>query len=293
MRKKQARPARRITSGPPEAGGLAGTSQEVLSSIWHSPSSSSTRIRNTPSTGKPDDSAGSPFCVSALQDAALVYHNNTPPLKAPKYESDDFERSCCAGECASFSRSQFAHYGSVNGNNSRFPTDCSVPIVTSVSGDQKPFPCQFTANGDSPQSSFDVSTSFDRNISSTDSESPLKCLERCVRTKSREEGSTFGLYRNIKPSASTKYDFRQSRRNTNSMQFRFGYGKFTEYYFIITLMKLLKTVKSDCNAEMYLERCRPRWYLVAQFLSNAFYCFIHCNISAHLVNQKVGHPTFI
>ncbi|EFO28406.1 zinc finger protein [Loa loa] len=229
MRKKQARPAKRLSSGAfPEEDGSVGYSRELLSAVWRSPSSSPL-VHNTiiSATEEPDDSVESPFCASAMQDAAGIFHDDTSLLKVPKYEPDDFERCCSVGECTRFSRSQFAHYGSLNGYSSPIPASYPVPIISDINDYHKSFSV-FTANRNSTQSNlFDIpSTSFSRadgSTASTDSESPLKRLERCVRANSEAGCSTFGLYRSSRPSTSTRYALTQSRSNANSMKLRFGY----------------------------------------------------------------------
>lgn len=246
MRRKQAKPARRITGEVfLEGDGSVGDSRELLSPAWHSPSSSPPPPYSgtISATDEPDDSTGSSFRASGIQDAADVFHNDTPPLKVPKYEPDDFRRYYHVGEGARFPRSQFAHSRSVNGHSPRVSASYSVPIISGVSDRHKSFFSMFTANRNSPQSSsFDIpSTSVSRADGSaelTDSDSPLKRLERCVRANSEAGCSTFGVYRSSRPSASTRYALTQSRSNANSMKLRFGYGKFIHKYCFLISYKL-------------------------------------------------------
>ncbi|KAL3998269.1 hypothetical protein ACH3XW_14380 [Acanthocheilonema viteae] len=227
MRKKQAKPAKRIAGGVfPEEDGSPGDSRELLSPAWHSPSSSSpphTRIISA--TEESDNSIGSPFCASAMRDAEDVFHNDAPPLKLPKHEPDDFGR--CIGECARFLRSQFAHCGFANGQSHPIPASCPIPIISGANDYNKPFLSPFTAIGNFAQSSsFDIPCSSvsrtDGSTWSADLESPLKRLERCVWANSEAECSTFGLYRSSRPPASARYALTQSRTNANSMKLRLG-----------------------------------------------------------------------
>uniref|UniRef100_A0A8R1U036 C2H2-type domain-containing protein n=1 Tax=Onchocerca volvulus TaxID=6282 RepID=A0A8R1U036_ONCVO len=229
MRKKQARPAKRLTGAAfPDEDGSGRDSGDLLSPVWHSPSSSPVPGSRIISATERDDSTGSSFRTSTAKNAADVFHSDAPLLKIPKYEPDSFGKWCRGAECPRFSRSHFADYESLNGHNSRIVASYAIPIISRASDHHKTFLSMLTANRNSTQSnSFDTpSTSIspaDGSIESVDSESPLKRLERCVRASNVAECSTFGLYRSSKPSASARYSLTQSRPNNNSMKLRFGY----------------------------------------------------------------------
>ncbi|OZC12761.1 zinc finger, C2H2 type [Onchocerca flexuosa] len=231
MRKKQAKPAKRLAGVVfPDEDGSGEDSGGSLSPVWHSPSSSSAPDSRIISATERDHSTGNSFRASAMKNAAddNDFHSDAPLLKIPKHEPDNFGNCCRDAECPRFSRSHFAHYGSLNGHNSRTVAGYAIPIISRASDYHKSFLSMLTANRNSTQSnSFDTpSTSIspaDESIESTDSESPLKRLERCVRASNVAECSTFGFYRNSKPSASARYSLTQSRPNNNSMKLRFGY----------------------------------------------------------------------
>ncbi|EJW81146.1 zinc finger protein, partial [Wuchereria bancrofti] len=224
MRKKQARPAKRLAGGVFPEDVSARESQEGLSPVWHwhSPSSSSPpHNRATSTMEEPDYLPGNPFYTSAMQGA--VVHGDAPPLKVPKYELDDFQRYCHVGECTQFSKSQFAHCEFLSELNSGISASCPLPITSDVSNYHKSFLSVFTGSRnsvDNPSASVSGVTGYN---SSLDSESPLKRLERCVRANSEAGCSTFEIYRGSKLSMSTGYTLTHSRSNTNSMKLPFGY----------------------------------------------------------------------
>lgn len=237
MRKKQARPSKRLAGGVfPDEDCLTGDSREFLSPTWHSPLSSPSHSRMIPAIEDRSNSTGSPCCSFAMQDAENVFHNYVPPSKLPKPEPDDFGR-WCGGEYARLLRAGFAHHGSVIGQSPCIPTN--RPVL--IDDHHKPILSVFTTSGNSAQSnSFpceNVSLS-DRSTESADSESPLKRLERCVRANSEAGCSTFGLYRSSKPSAPARYSLTQSRTNANTMKLHFGHGKFTLNFAPVVLNEL-------------------------------------------------------
>lgn len=224
MRKKQARPAKRLIGAVfPEDDSTEG-SRDLLFPTWHSPLSSPPPHNRTTSAAGPGNSTGISFCVSAMHGG-----HSAPPLKLSKHEPDNSDR-CCVGECGRFFGSQLALQGSLNGQSPCISSSCPVPIISGATDHYRPLLSAFITNKNSTQSnSFDIPrvTVSRADESTEDSESPLKRLERCVRANSEAECSTFGLYRSTNPPVPTRFALTQSRTNANSMKLRFGYGKFT------------------------------------------------------------------
>ncbi|VDN81703.1 unnamed protein product [Brugia pahangi] len=224
MRKKQARPAKRIAGGVFPEDVSAGESQEGLSPVWHSPSSSPPHSRATSTMEEPDYLPGNPFYVSTMQGA--VVHGDAPPLKVPKYEMDDFQRYCHVGECTRFSKSQFAHCEFLSGLSSGISASSSVPVTSDVSDYHKSFLSVFTGSRNSVDSPSASVSGVDGYTSSVDSESPLKRLERCVRENSEAtNSSTFEIYRSSRLSMSTGYALTHSRSNSMKLPFEYDSTK--------------------------------------------------------------------